>query len=294
MRPRRARQSLRKIVSTVLVCLLVAAHVSRPRRAAGAAQSTADENALFRQRTSLERPTGSVPLQYDPWASSVANGWANWLAAIRRAATQPEPGRPASSRSVTPDWTRIGENVGFGPSVAVARDRVHELAAAPGEHPRSVQPGRHRRDTRRQRHVVGRRRLRPRAADRQLRPSRHVHIPRWYIRSTADTRAAECRVRLRASRPTSSCPATGTATARRAVGAYANGTWYLRNSNDPGAARRQSSHYGDAGYMPVVGDWNGDGIDTIGVYYQRLVVPPQLATRRGLPTSSSTTATRFY
>ena len=50
-------------------------------------------------------------------------------------------------------------------------------------------------------------------------------------------------------------------------------TWYLRNSNTSGVADLPPFVYGDVtfvavdqlGTLPVVGDWNGDGIDTVGV-----------------------------
>lgn len=51
-----------------------------------------------------------------------------------------------------------------------------------------------------------------------------------------------------------------------------NQTFYLRNSNSTGGANYTFAFgsgvngAGSAGDRPVVGDWNGDGIDTIGVY----------------------------
>jgi parallel beta-helix repeat protein len=42
-------------------------------------------------------------------------------------------------------------------------------------------------------------------------------------------------------------------------------TWYLRNSNSPGTPDAGQFQYGGVGWIPVVGDWNGDGITTIGV-----------------------------
>ncbi len=44
-----------------------------------------------------------------------------------------------------------------------------------------------------------------------------------------------------------------------------NGFAYLRNTNDTGFADREF-FYGQAGDVPVAGDWNGDGVDTIGIY----------------------------
>lgn len=44
-----------------------------------------------------------------------------------------------------------------------------------------------------------------------------------------------------------------------------NGFVYLRNSNDTGFANTEF-FFGQAGDIPVSGDWNGDGIDTVGIY----------------------------
>ncbi len=44
-----------------------------------------------------------------------------------------------------------------------------------------------------------------------------------------------------------------------------NGFVYLRNTNDTGFADREF-FYGTANDIPVAGDWNGDGVDTIGIY----------------------------
>jgi surface antigen len=46
----------------------------------------------------------------------------------------------------------------------------------------------------------------------------------------------------------------------------ASGTWYLRDTNTPGEADITVDGYGGYGEVPVVGDWTGDGKDTIGVY----------------------------
>lgn len=44
-----------------------------------------------------------------------------------------------------------------------------------------------------------------------------------------------------------------------------DGTAYLRNSNTTGPADIQFA-YGTANDLPVVGDWNGDGVDTLGIF----------------------------
>ncbi len=51
------------------------------------------------------------------------------------------------------------------------------------------------------------------------------------------------------------------------IGVYApaSGTFFLRNSNDPGAADIVAS-FGPTGVTPLVGDWDSNGTDTVGIY----------------------------
>ncbi len=55
------------------------------------------------------------------------------------------------------------------------------------------------------------------------------------------------------------------------IGIYLNGVFYLRNSNSAGAVDIVVP-YGIAGNLPIAGDWDGDGVDTIGVYIVELGV----------------------
>jgi hypothetical protein len=50
------------------------------------------------------------------------------------------------------------------------------------------------------------------------------------------------------------------------VGVYKSGVFYLRNSNSTGIADITAYFGGAVSDLPVVGDWNGDGVDSIGVY----------------------------
>lgn len=50
------------------------------------------------------------------------------------------------------------------------------------------------------------------------------------------------------------------------IGVYKDGIWFLRNTNNNGVADITAVYGGDPTDLPVTGDWNGDGIDTIGVY----------------------------
>ncbi len=45
---------------------------------------------------------------------------------------------------------------------------------------------------------------------------------------------------------------------------FHNGTWYLRNSMTTGAANI-TFRYGTSGDIPIMGDWDGDGDDTVGI-----------------------------
>jgi hypothetical protein len=43
-------------------------------------------------------------------------------------------------------------------------------------------------------------------------------------------------------------------------------TWYLKNSNGAGAPSIAPFQFGGPGWIPLIGDWNGDGTQTIGVF----------------------------
>ncbi len=57
----------------------------------------------------------------------------------------------------------------------------------------------------------------------------------------------------------------GTPSVAATIGVFLNGMFYLRNSNSAGPADITAA-FGAAGMLPVAGDWNGDGADSIGVY----------------------------
>lgn len=63
--------------------------------------------------------------------------------------------------------------------------------------------------------------------------------------------------------PVNAAPVNGADTL--GVWVDAGATFFLRNSNTPGAADITAS-FGIPGLIPIRGDWNGDGTDTIGAY----------------------------
>jgi subtilisin family serine protease len=72
----------------------------------------------------------------------------------------------------------------------------------------------------------------------------------------------------RTNTPTATATASNTPVPPRpdTIGVYNGGVFYLRNTNTTGVADITAFFGGDVSDLPVVGDWNGDGVDTIGVY----------------------------
>ena len=93
----------------------------------------------------------------------------------------------------------------------------------------------------------------------------------FYLRNTNNGGYADLTFRLWPGRRRLACrlPATGTADGTVTIGLYnpATSTFYLRNTNNSGYADLTFA-YGrpNAGWLPIAGDWNGDGKDTIGLY----------------------------
>ncbi len=287
--PQRPRTSAnRRVLSTVLSFVLVTAASLGLATEPASAQSAADENALFQATNQSRAANGLGPLQYDPWASSVANNWANWLAGSGVLQHNPNLVRDIEA-NVTRDWTRIGENVGFGPSVASLQTAFMN---SPSHRQNILGPF--------NRVGIGA----TRDANGTLwvvvdfvqgppigyyEPPGTVHFTRWYMRSTPTPGPANTAFDWGISSymfVSGDWNGDGIDT----VGAYANGWWWLRNSNSAGPPNIVI-HYGDANVQPVVGDWNGDGIDTIGAYANgwwwlrnsNTAGPPNIAVNYGAP-----------
>ncbi len=71
--------------------------------------------------------------------------------------------------------------------------------------------------------------------------------------------------------PTISPSPTLTLSRPDTIGVYMGGAFYLRNQNSAGWPDI-TIPFGSPGNLPVVGDWDGDGVDTIGVYISELGV----------------------
>jgi hypothetical protein len=104
--------------------VLVAAASGLVAGAAPAAAATTDgaaETELVRLTNDDRAAAGLAALAHDPAASDVARAWATSMA--DRGELQHNPDVVAQvEAAVTPDWARIGENVGYGPRPGAIQD----------------------------------------------------------------------------------------------------------------------------------------------------------------------------
>ena len=98
----------------------------------------------------------------------------------------------------------------------------------------------------------------------------------WYLRNTADTGTADTNF-MYGNRGDQKLMGDWDGDGTKTPAVYRDGTFYLRNSNDSGVADFTVEFYpaGPVAASPVVviypevalaGDWNGDGIDGVGVF----------------------------
>jgi uncharacterized protein YkwD len=106
-----------KLVASTLTFLLVFASVGVLEVAPSAGAVSADDASFFNATNAYRQANGLRPLQYDAAASAVAVGWSQSMAAAGILSHNPNLVN-AINAYVTPSWTRIGENVGFGPTVS--------------------------------------------------------------------------------------------------------------------------------------------------------------------------------
>jgi hypothetical protein len=66
--------------------------------------------------------------------------------------------------------------------------------------------------------------------------------------------------------PTNTATSTPVPPPPDTIGVYKSGVFYLRSANSSGEADLTAIFGGDPSDLPVAGDWNGDTVDTIGIY----------------------------
>ncbi len=89
----------------------------------------------------------------------------------------------------------------------------------------------------------------------------------WYISGSNDIRWDDEDLNQMKTVPGSAFEVvqSGTVAPPDKTGIYRNGTFYLRNSNTTGSPNLTVT-FGSPGNLPVTGDWDGNGSDTVGVY----------------------------
>jgi len=251
----------RLIAAASSVAIITLFAVVAPR--AASAQSAPDENAMFNATNQSRADAGLPPLQYDPALSQIANAWSNQMASSATLQHNPDLVNQVNNQ-VTTQWTRLGENVGYGPDVATLEQAF--MNSAP--HRANILGDYNRvgigatRDANGTLWVTIDFLKGPPLPSYQ--PPGTVQLANWYLRATPTQGSVDAAFAYGVAGyqfVSGDWNDDGMDTA----GVYVGGNWYLRNSFT-GGTPDVSFAYGDAGYVPVVGDWNGDGKATIGVY----------------------------
>ena len=105
-----------KLIATALTFVLVAGGFMVVGGAARADAISTDEAGFFDATNAYRQANGLPAMQYDAAASAVARGWSQSMASSATLSHNPNLVN-AIQAYVEPNWSRIGENVGFGPSV---------------------------------------------------------------------------------------------------------------------------------------------------------------------------------
>jgi hypothetical protein len=103
------RRWLRSVLPALALALLMAVLVPAPAGASGG-----DVGDYVARINSLRASVGAGPLQVDGELSAAAQGWADHMAATGTLAHSPN-----IASGLTVAWSKVGENVGVGPSNSV-------------------------------------------------------------------------------------------------------------------------------------------------------------------------------
>jgi uncharacterized protein YkwD len=103
-----------------LVVLVMSAALAVSSAPAASAQGS-DVQGMLDLTNQSRADNGLAPLQYDDALSGVARGWVSQIASDGALSHNPNLASQISSQ-VTDDWTRIGENVGYGWTLSSLQD----------------------------------------------------------------------------------------------------------------------------------------------------------------------------
>lgn len=123
---------IRKAVCGVAVALTVVGSLVTVSAPAGAASDPGAEGDFIARTNALRSSRGLAPLNVNGTLTAKARAWAEHMAAVGGISHSNLPdGAP-------PEWQRLGENVGRGPSVASIHDA---LVASPEHYENLTDPG---------------------------------------------------------------------------------------------------------------------------------------------------------
>ena len=137
-----------------------------------------------------------------------------------------DPNMVSEVAAIYPSWSHVGENVGYGPDVQALQNAF--VASAP--------------------HYANMIGDFERVAVGVVYSAPNIWVTFRFVKGGT---------------PAPVAPTPGSTP--RQTGKLASGSWYLRNSQTTGVAT-SSMGFGNPGDVPLVGDWNGDGIDGLGVF----------------------------
>ena len=267
--PSGTRSRRRSIAAGVVASLVLLMSLTLLSGGVAHAATGNDELDFWNQTNAARAQNGLGPLQWDEAAANVARGWSSQMAATQTLAHNPTLADDIGNL-VTNDWTRIGENVGYGPSVSSLQsafmnspgDRANVL----GDYNRvgigvirdvhgtvwvtldfvngpALQGGQ------------------PQAAPPP--PPPPPPTPTWFLRNSLTTGVADSQFNLGAGGDrVLACDWNGDST--DTPGIFRNGVWYITDQLGAGGVR--SFTFGGGYDIPVCGDWNGDGKDSPGVF----------------------------
>src|SRR5205814_3567859 len=224
-----------------------------------------DEVDFWNRTNDARAQNGLGPLQWDEDAANVARGWSSNMAATQTLAHNPNLVGDISN-AVTNDWTRIGENVGYGPTVSSLQTAFMN---SPG-HRANVLGDFNRvgigvvRDGRGTIWVTLDFVLGPTLQGGQPQaapppPPPPPPTPTWFLRNALTTGIADSQFNLgMAGDRVLACDWNGDGI--DTPGIFRSGVWYITDQLSAGGVR--SFTYGTGHDIPLCGDWNGDGVDT--------------------------------
>src|SRR3954464_6029756 len=111
-----ARRHAARLIMTVAALALMALTMLVGSANPAAAAPNSDESGFLAATNAFRQQNGLGALQYDAALSDVARGWTQQMANSRTLAHNGALVAQVNA-TVTNQWTRIGENVGYGPAV---------------------------------------------------------------------------------------------------------------------------------------------------------------------------------